>query len=82
MNFLPRSVAIGPNSMGNKLYKVHVRHESGEQFSAVQWKESHSVQCSGVTPLSAKETLSVAPDSSIGQLKGLIGAKFQVIIQR
>lgn len=49
MNFTPRAV-----SMGNKVYKLHVKCEGG------------------------KDTLSVHPDYSVGQLKSLIGAKFHI----
>ena len=70
MNFTPRSVAMG-NSM-TKAYKLHVKFESGG-------KKNPTKLMSIVHVSTGKETFSCLPDTSVGQLKGKIGARFQVI---
>ena len=78
MNFTPRSVAMG-NSM-TKAYKLHVKFESGGKKSkCLSQVEMSKNKTHNVNLSTGKETFSCLPDTSVGQLKGKIGAKFQVI---
>ena len=77
MNFTPRSVAMG-NSM-TKAYKLHVKFESGGKKYEIQRVERNTQNKTHVNDSTGKETFSCMPDTSVGQLKGKIGAKFQVV---
>ena len=52
------------------MYKLHVKFESGGERKLNKTYDNVPT---------GKETFSCLPDTSVGQLKGKIGARFQVI---